>query len=90
VAITAVRVSVDTTATLLTVGRDRDGKPGRSVAVHNPGPETVYLGSVDVTTDDGYQLDPGADFSIDLEAATDLLYGVADVAQDVHVVQVGV
>lgn len=89
-AISAARVSVTTTPTLLTVGRDRDGGPGRSVAIYNPGPETVYLGDEDVDTVEGFALTAEADFAIDTRAG-ELLYGiVATTDQDVNVIQGGV
>lgn len=89
-ALSAALVTVTTTPTLLTVGRDKDGNPGRSVAIYNPGPETVYIGGDDVTDEDGYPLAAEVDFAADLKAG-DVIYGVVTTTdQDVNVIQVGV
>jgi hypothetical protein len=95
VAISAARVTVTTTPTLLTVGRDRDGKPGRSATIYNPGPETVYIGDENVADDTGYALTAGADIAIDLALERDEdespVYGVVTTTdQECHVLQAGV
>jgi hypothetical protein len=90
VAVNAAPVTVTTTATLLSVGRERDASRGRNVAVHNPGPTVVYVGGPSVSIEDGFPLGEGADFAADL-AGDEALYGiVAADDQECRVLQAGV
>ena len=84
------RVSVGTTATLLsTVVAGRDGQ---SVSIQNPsGGSTTYLGGAGVTSSAyGYELTAGSSMSIDLKFS-EALYGVvASSTNTVNVIRQGV
>lgn len=85
-AISAAHITVGTSAALLSVRNDQGGQ---TVAVYNPGPESVFLGGPDVTTGDGFELPAAADFSAELDG-NDKLYAVAGTDQLVQVLRVGV
>lgn len=85
-AVIANPVTVGTTATRLDplVG----GSPTQGAcAVRNRGSVAVFLGPATVTTSNGFQLDPGETFTVDLRTA-DALYGVvASGSAACHVIQ---
>jgi len=79
----ATRVTVGTTATLLTAGPDADRRDGSAVLIR-PAAD-VYVGGPDVTTADGYLLAGGSELAVDLQTR-EQLYGRA--ASDTVVVSV--
>lgn len=83
------RVSVGTTATLLST--TSVGRSGQTVSVQNPsGGATVYLGGAGVTTTSyGYALAAGSDFSIELDFSEALYAVVASSTQTVNVIRQG-
>lgn len=86
---TSTRGTVSTTATLLATGPEAINGIGQSeVAVRVPsGGSVVYLGGgTAVTSSDGFAINGGEVFSIDLDS-TESLYGItASGSQVVHVV----
>lgn len=61
----ATRVNVGTSPTALT-GSSSDYHSGQSGLVRNRGANTVYVGGSDVTTAQGFRLDPGESIPLDL------------------------
>lgn len=70
------RVTVNTTATRLDVGRGTGGGFG-SVLVRNRGSVSVDLGGSDVTTGNGFELEAGEAVTLDLATSDGGLYGIA-------------
>jgi hypothetical protein len=88
-AITHERISITTTATLLSA--TVSGRDGQTLMIQNPSAGSVtYLGGAGVTsTSYGYALSPGSDMSIDL-ANGETLYGiVASSTNTVNVIRQG-
>lgn len=84
-AITASRVTVATTATLIftTTG----GTGGSNVLIRNPGTVSVYLGGSGVTAATGFELAPGDAVSLQIRRS-DTVYGiVASGTNIVHVLE---
>lgn len=75
-AVTATRVTVSTTATLIYTAPP--GSVG-SVLVRNPSAVSVYLGTVAITTATGFELPAGASVQINLYNQ-DRLYGIVAAA----------
>jgi hypothetical protein len=82
-AITATRVTVATTATLVYTS----ATGGSTVLVRNPGTVSVYLGAADVTTATGFELGAGDNIALPL-GGTDPVYGIVAAATNVvHVLE---
>jgi hypothetical protein len=93
--VSASRVTVTDAATILASG---DSADGLSVAVHNPGATTVFIGGADVTASNGFELGAEQTIAIDLApprgpvsgewGAGESLYGVvASGTQEVQVLK---
>jgi hypothetical protein len=88
-ALTHERVSVTTTATLLSASVS--GRDGQTVMIQNPSAGSItYLGGVGVTsTSYGYALAAGSDMSIDLQNGETLYGVVASSTNTVNVIRQG-
>ncbi len=64
----SVQRTVSTSATLLDV--DATAGTARSVLIRNRGSVAVFIGGPDVTTNNGYQIDPGESIGIDTAGGT--------------------
>lgn len=71
-ALTATRVTVATTATLVYTARDG----GSSVLVRNAGSASVFLGDATVTTASGFELVAGSAVRLDFTQKSDTVYGI--------------
>lgn len=90
-AVSAVSVTVATTATQLSAASETDRASGHSVLVKVPsGGATVYIGGSGVTTAAGYPVAAGEAFSFDLSPGDDLYGVVAADTQAVNVLRTGV
>ena len=95
-AIQGLRVTVSTTATLLTSTTPSDSvlynQKGQTVLVQNPSSTvTVYVGGSDVSSSVyGYSLDPLDTFSIDVDGGESLYAAVANNTQQVNVLRKGI
>ena len=95
-AIQGLRVTVSTTATLLTSTTPSDSvfynQKGQTVLVQNPSSTvTVYVGGSDVTSSIyGYSLAPLDILSIDIDSGEGLYAAVATNTQQVNVLRKGV
>lgn len=90
-AVKATRVTVTTSATMLTTG-DTGHLAGSGVAIRNMSTTvTVLLGGPDVTVANGYPLAPESEIALDLENSIDLPHAiVAAGTAEVAVLRVGV
>lgn len=89
-AIKSERVSVTTTATLLS-SPEADRVAGSTVTGRVPAlGNSVSLVGANVTTGGGYEFTPGESLRIDINQADDILYGVVGAgSQTVHVFESG-
>lgn len=89
-ALTSRAVSVATTATRLDTVDETDSVFGSSVAVHNNGAATVFVGGSSVTTAAGFPVAAGTSVSLDVQTAEGLWGIVASGTVEVRVLEVGV
>lgn len=68
------RVTVTTTATLLTEAPD-DYIKGQTVLVRNRGSASIFVGGPDVTADDGFEVQADELLSVDVDV-DERLYGI--------------
>lgn len=87
-AVQHARVTVATTATLLTAP-GADNIVGTSIAIRNRGTAAVFLGDATVTTATGYELSVGDTISLDLGDG-ETVHGIAAADQRVDVLRAGV
>lgn len=86
-AVKQARVSVATTATALF---QTDTVAASSILVRNRGAAAVFLGAADVTTANGFQLDPGDSATVEADTHPIGLYGICSSGTvSCHVLQVG-
>lgn len=77
----AARVTIGTTATFITSGRNA-GDTDTDILINHRGTNPVYIGGPEVTTTTGYQLDTTEVLGIQL-AAGEPLYGIVAAGTEV-------
>ena len=84
-------VTVTTQRTLLTSGttREFDVRDGQSIAVHNKGSQTLFVGGADVTVVNGWEIEPGVKEAYDARPGEDLYAIVASGSVPVKIMRSG-